>query len=85
MSITETKDFKHSIHCIDCAYEDLGYNGTKECLPRTRSCKPVFPYDLAMKSRIRKSDLRHPTGASGDGASGRAKRQVGNLKISREG
>lgn len=58
MSITTTKDFKNSIQCLDCAYEDLGYDGDGHCLPKTKSCKAIFPYDLAISSRIRKADLR---------------------------
>jgi len=57
MSVIETKEFKDSLHCLDCAYEDLGYNGQMLCLPRTSGCRPVFPYDMMMKSRIRKINL----------------------------
>ncbi len=31
-----------------CAYEDIKHL----CKPRTKSCVPIFPYDLMVKSRI---------------------------------
>ena len=58
-SITDTTDFKYSIHCLNCAYSDLGYNGSKECLPRTKSCKPIYPYDLAIKSKLRAESIAY--------------------------
>ncbi len=61
MSITS-----NDIKCLDCAYEDLGVNGTKECLPQTRSCRPVYPYDMALGSKLRKLDIKYPTGTSNE-------------------
>jgi hypothetical protein len=68
MSITETKDFKHSLHCLDCAYENLGYNGSFKCLPKTRSCKPIYPYDWMIQSQIRKIDIMNDEARSRDGS-----------------
>jgi hypothetical protein len=57
MSIVNSKDFKHSLHCLSCAYEDLGYNGKMLCIPKTKTCQPIYPYDWQMRSRIRKNDI----------------------------
>ena len=85
-SITQTKDFKDSIQCIDCAYEDLGYNGQMLCMPRMKGCRAVYPYDLALGSRIRKADMMKPKGSAKDdgGYTGNTGRSAG-IKISREG
>ncbi len=65
VKIVDTKlDFKNSIHCLDCAYDDLGYNGKQLCLPRTRSCKPIFPFDWMIQSQIRKYDIIINNGVS---------------------
>ncbi len=50
-SITETKQFKAELKCVSCAYQDSG------CKPSTIHCVPVYPYDLAMRSKIRKLDI----------------------------
>ncbi len=63
-SILESQDFKYSVHCLLCAYEDLGYSGKQLCMPKTKSCKPVFPYDLAIQSQIRKHDVYVHAGIS---------------------
>lgn len=54
MSVIDSLDFKNSLHCLDCAYQDQGYNGLKLCKPKTISCQPVYPYDLMISSKIRK-------------------------------
>jgi hypothetical protein len=52
--MTKDKDFQNSVYCLDCAYTDLGYNGEMLCIPKTKSCKPIYPYDWMIQSRIRK-------------------------------
>jgi hypothetical protein len=57
-SITRSQDFKDSLFCLDCVYDpDLGYNGEKLCLPRKRSCKPIYIYDWLVSSRLRYVDM----------------------------
>lgn len=64
MSVTNSKDFQYSLKCLDCVYSDLGYNGTKDCMPKTKSCKPLNSYDMSMQSRLRDEDIFTPEGMS---------------------
>ncbi len=50
-SVTETKQFKADIKCVSCAYEFTS------CKPNTIHCVPIYPYDLMMRSKIRKLDI----------------------------
>lgn len=65
--ITSSKDFKYSLHCLNCVYEDLGYNGSMQCLPRTKQCQPIYPYDWMINSQIRKNDVIIKQGTSDQG------------------
>ena len=66
------------LHCIDCVYEDIGFSGSQLCMPKEKSCQPVFSYDMQINSRLNIINKLDMQGASEQAKNKRTIKQYGN-------